>query len=95
MSWAQQVKRNNVDIRCFPCVREDKYHNTQWRIQDFPEEGRQPQRWGTNLLFWPIFLKKKNRMEVKEFGPRGGRVFLAPPWDPQMTPFFTDYTRNH
>ena len=34
----------------------------------FPRGGRQPQRWGANLLFWPIFLEKC--MILKEIGPR-------------------------
>ena len=54
------------------------FNRSQWRIQDFPEEGRQPQSGGTNLLFGQKF--PENCMKMKEFGPRGGaRVPGTPP----------------
>ena len=53
----------------------------QWRIQDFPDGvgGRGSanlQGEGANLLFSKMF--PENCMNMKEFGPRGGRI-LAPP----------------
>ena len=42
----------------------------------FQRRGRQPPRWGANLLFGQIF--PENCMKIKEFGP-GGRVPGAPP----------------
>ena len=56
----------------------------QWRIQDFPVGGgsANAQVGGANLLFGQIF--PENCMKMKEIGPRGGRVSLAPPLDPPM-----------
>ena len=48
----------------------------QWRIQDFPQGGRQLPKW----VCQPIFLAE-NCMKMKEFGPPGGRASLAPPLD--------------
>ena len=42
---------------------------SQWRIQDFPDGGSQPQRGGANLLFGQLF--RENCMKMKENGPRG------------------------
>ena len=47
----------------------------QWRIQDFPQGGRQLPK----VLLFFNFLPK-NCMKMKEFGPPGGgRASLAPP----------------
>ena len=47
----------------------------QWRIQDFPEGGREPSRGGVNTPNFP-----KNCMKSKEFGcPGGACVPHAPP----------------
>ena len=47
----------------------------QWRIQDFPEGGREPSRGGVNTPNFP-----ENCMKSKEFGrPGGGRASLTPP----------------
>ena len=58
----------------------------QWQIQDFPDgvgEGGSAklQGEGANLLFSKMF--PENCMNMKEFGPRGGRVPGAP-LDPPM-----------
>ena len=51
----------------------------QWRIQDFPAGGCQPQRVCTSLLFSKLFAG--NCMQMKEFGPRrgGGTRIWCPP----------------
>ena len=41
----------------------------QWRIQDFPEGGREPSRGGVNTPYFP-----ENCMKSKEFGRPGGGV---------------------
>ena len=41
----------------------------QWRIQDFPEGGREPSRGGVNTPNFP-----ENCMKSKEFGRPGGGV---------------------
>ena len=47
----------------------------QWRIQDFPEGGREPSRGGMNTPNFP-----ENCMKSKEFGrPGGACVPHAPP----------------
>ena len=47
----------------------------QWRIQDFPEGGREPSRGGVNTPNFP-----ENCMKSKEFGrPGGACVPHAPP----------------
>ena len=49
--------------------------DTQWRIQDFPEGGREPSRGGVNTPNFP-----ENCMKSKEFGrPGGACVPHAPP----------------
>ena len=53
---------------------------TQWRIQDFPEGGREPSRGGVNTPNFP-----ENCMKSKEFGRPGGGVRPSrPPLDPPM-----------
>ena len=42
----------------------------QWRIQDFPKEGANPQGGIANLLFGQKF--PENCIKMKEFEPRGG-----------------------
>ena len=51
----------------------------QWRIQDFPEVGA-PTFQGTPTYILSNF--PKNRMKLKEFGPRGAS--LASPIDPSL-----------
>ena len=47
---------------------------SQWRIQDFPEGGRQSlRRYQTTI--WPIFLE--NCMKMKKFWSRHGRASLT------------------
>ena len=49
----------------------------QWRIQDFPEEGAStPQGGGHQRTILPNF--PKNCVKLKEFGPPGGCMSLAP-----------------
>ena len=50
---------------------------SQWWIQDFPEEGRQPQGWGRQLIILPNF--PKNCMKMKTFGSRGAHPCFDPP----------------
>ena len=50
------------------------WNRKQWRIQDFPEGGHQPQRGGTNILF-DRFSQKLHENEKKL--TRGG--VPAPP----------------
>ena len=50
-------------------------YTKQWRIQDFPEGGRERSRGGVNTPNFP-----ENCMKSKEFGrPGGGRASLTPP----------------
>ena len=52
-----------------------KIVTNQWRIQDFPEGGREPSRGGVNTPNFP-----ENCMKSKEFGrPGGACVPHAPP----------------
>ena len=52
----------------------------QWRIQDFPEGGREPSSGGVNTPNFP-----ENCMKSKEFGRPGGGVRPSrPPLDPPM-----------
>ena len=46
------------------------HHFSQWRIQDFPEEGAPTLQGGRQYTILPNF--PKNCMKLKEFGPRGG-----------------------
>ena len=56
----------------------------QWRIQDFPEGGREPSRGGVNTPNFP-----ENCMKSKEFGRPGGGVRPSrPPLDPPMKAIF-------
>ena len=59
------------------CMKIKEIGPRQWRIQDFPEVGRQPSRRGVNIRFCQIF--PKTAWNWKNLDPRGGRVFLAPP----------------
>ena len=53
---------------------------SQWRIQDFPEGGREPSRGGVNTPNFP-----ENCMKSKEFGrPGGGACVPHAPLDPPM-----------
>ena len=45
------------------------FNSLQWRIQDFPEGGREPSRGGVNMPNFP-----ENCMKSKEFGRPGGGV---------------------
>ena len=55
-------------------------YTVQWRIQDFPEGGREPSRGGVNTPNFP-----ENCMKSKEFGRPGGGVRPSrPPLDPPM-----------
>ena len=51
----------------------------QWRIQDFPEGGREPSRGGVNTPNFP-----ENCMKSKEFGRPGGACVPHAPLDPPM-----------
>ena len=53
---------------------------SQWRIQDFPQEGAPTRK---NLLFSRFFAE--NCMKMKEFGPPGGGGG-ARPWRPPLDP---------
>ena len=57
------------------------YINFQWRIQDFPEGGREPSRGGREHA---KFSRKLHEIE-RIWTPRGGRASLTPPLDPPMT----------
>ena len=46
------------------------FNYTQWRIQDFPEEGATTLQGGRQHTILPNF--PKNCMKLKEFGPPGG-----------------------
>ena len=66
------------------CTSQKRDNTSQWRIQDFPEEGAptlQGERQHTNLSNFP-----KNCMKLKEFGPPGGGGARppAPPLDPPL-----------
>ena len=54
---------------------------SQWRIQDFPEEGAPTLQGGRQHTILPNF--PKNCMKLKEFGPGGGArpkfYYLDPP----------------
>ena len=58
-----------------------KMKEFQWRIQDFPEGGREPSRGGVNTPNFP-----ENCMKSKEFGRPGGGGACVPqaPLDPPM-----------
>ena len=57
----------------------------QWRIQDFPEGGREPSRGGVNTPNFP-----ENCMKSKEFGRPGGGVRPSrPPLDPPMITYYS------
>ena len=51
-------------------------YSVQWRIQDFPEEGRQLPG-GRQHTILPNF--PKNCMKLKEYGPPGGARPSHPP----------------
>ena len=53
---------------------------SQWRIQDFPQEGTPSPEGGRQPIIWPIF--PKNCMKMKKF--RAGGTSLAPPLDPPL-----------
>ena len=56
----------------------DELSTTQWRIQDFPEEGAPTPGGGHHPIIWPIF--PENCMKMKKFWARGGRrVPRGPP----------------
>ena len=59
----------------------------QWQIQDFPEEGAPTPKSG--IIFHFFFAE--NCMKMKEFGPPGGRAYLAPPLDPPMQCWIQDF----
>ena len=61
-------------------------------IQDFPEEGRQPHRWGANLLFGPI--SPKTAWKWKSFDPKGGHI-PGVPLDPLKFVAFMSWTPIH
>ena len=53
-------------------------NKSQWRIQDFPEEGALTPKGGRQPIIWSIF--PENCMKMKKFWARGGaRVPRAPP----------------
>ena len=57
------------------------YNRSQWRIQDFPEEGAPTPGGGGALTYnFAKFPKNfpKNCMKLKEFGPPGARVPRTP-----------------
>ena len=54
---------------------------SQWRIQDFPEEGAPTPR-GCQHTILPNF--PKNCMKLKEFGPPGRGARPSPPLDPPL-----------
>ena len=64
----------------FQVLLQDVVEGYQWRIQDFPEGGREPSRGGVNTPNFP-----ENCMKSKEFGRPGGGVRPSrPPLDPPM-----------
>ena len=50
--------------------KKETYKTLQWRIQDFPNWGRQPPRWGPQCIIWPNFLKAE--WKWKKLDPEGG-----------------------
>ena len=62
---------------------------SQWRIQDFQEEGALTPKGGRQPISWPIF--SENCMKMKKFwARRGGRASLAPPLDPPLQVYFNN-----
>ena len=51
----------------------------QWRIQDFPEGGREPSRGAWTRQIFP-----KTAWNRKNLDAQGGRASLTPPLDPPM-----------
>ena len=57
-----------------PCL-----FDIQWRIQDFPDGGRQSQRWGSQPIIWPNVARKLHENE-RNWTQRGREhASLAPP----------------
>ena len=73
---------SRLDFKRFELLATDNEKDIkQWRIQDFPEGGREPSRGGVNTPNFP-----ENCMKSKEFGrPGGACVPHAPPLDPPMS----------
>ena len=69
-----------------PCLRNFKWYNLQWRIQDVPNGRQQPQDGGANLSFGQIF--PKNYMKMKEIGTRERCMSLVLPWIRQWFTFW-------
>ena len=70
------------------CVCFSKIIETQWRIQDFPEEGAPTPQGGRQHTILPNF--PKNCMKLKEFGPQGGGArpkfyYVDPPLELMVT----------
>ena len=59
----------------------------QWRIQDFPQGGRQLPKLLLSFTFLP-----KTAWKWKNLDPQGGRASLAPPLDPPMSLNQAQYT---
>ena len=73
-----------------PAVGAESNYSYQWRIQDFPEGGREPSRGGVNTPNFP-----ENCMKSKEFGRPGGGVHPSrPPLDPPMVTFVSNYQKS-
>ena len=73
------------DMHFIPLPSTSSGTSPQWRIQDFPEGGREPSRGGVNTPNFP-----ENCMKSKEFGRPGGGVRPSrPPLDPPMHRFHT------
>ena len=80
MAICQHLKVTSSSTKFWSQIKDtDSY--SQWRIQDFPEGGREPSRGGVNTPNFP-----ENCMKSKEFGRPGGGVRPSrPPLDPPMT----------
>ena len=86
-TWCTRCWRNEIVHLSFRHWR-SFCHCPQWRIQDFPEGGREPSRGGVNTPNFP-----ENCMKSKEFGRPGGGVRPSrPPLDPPMVHFPTEDT---
>ena len=76
--WLRKVFRNHWNINIMPWMVIENL--LQWRIQDFPEGGREPSRGGREHA---KFSRKLHEIE-RIWTPRGGRASLTPPLDPPM-----------
>ena len=56
-----------------------RFSFSQWRMQDFPDVGRQPSRRRQHTILQKF---PQNCMKLKEFGPPGAS--MVPPLDPHL-----------